>query len=72
MFDIKNDPGKCATGNIWFGLALQNLTLSLLSAGEMNDLINSTNPEHKTKLQEMRKRFLELKMLANSDMNIVL
>jgi hypothetical protein len=40
--------------------------------GEMNDLFNSTNPEHKAKLEDMRKRFLELKMLAHSDMKIVL
>ena len=40
--------------------------------GELNDLFNSTNPEHKAKLEEMRKRFLELKMLAHSDMSIVL
>jgi hypothetical protein len=38
----------------------------------MNDLFSSTNPEHQAKLEEMRKRFLELKMLAHSDMKIVL
>jgi hypothetical protein len=43
-----------------------------MTTGEMNDLINSTNPDHQAKLVEMRKRFLELKMLAHSDMKIVL
>jgi len=38
----------------------------------MNDLRKSTNPEHQAKLLEMRKRFLELKLLAHSDMKIVL
>ncbi|KAL7533400.1 hypothetical protein ACHAXR_005202 [Thalassiosira sp. AJA248-18] len=40
--------------------------------GEMNDLFNSTNPVHQLKLKEMRKRFLELKMMAHSDMSIIL
>lgn len=40
--------------------------------GELNDLFNSTNPVHRAKLEDMRKRFLELKMLAHSDMSIVL
>jgi hypothetical protein len=40
--------------------------------GEINDLVNSTNPEHKKKLNEMRKRFVELKMLAHSDFPIIL
>jgi len=40
--------------------------------GEMNDLFNSTNPLHQQKLREMRKRFVELKMLAHSDLSIIL
>lgn len=40
--------------------------------GEMNDLFNSTNPIHQQKLREMRKRFVELKMMAHSDMSIIL
>ena len=40
--------------------------------GEMNDLFNSTLPEHKEKLAAMRKRFLELKMMANSDLPLIL
>lgn len=40
--------------------------------GEMNDLFNSTNPVHQAKLKEMRKRFVELKMMAHSDLSIVL
>ena len=40
--------------------------------GEMNDLFNSTNPVHQQKLREMRKRFVELKMMAHSDLPIVL
>ncbi|KAL7500646.1 hypothetical protein ACHAWT_009878 [Skeletonema menzelii] len=35
--------------------------------GEMNDLFNSVNPEHKLQLDEMRKRFTELKHLVKSD-----
>ena len=35
--------------------------------GEMNDLFQSINPEHKLKLDEMRKRFTELKKLVKSD-----
>ena len=40
--------------------------------GEMDDLINSTNPSHQQKLTEMRQRFTELKMLAHSDLAIIL
>jgi arylsulfatase len=40
--------------------------------GEMNDLFNSTNPVHQQKLKEMRKRFVELKMMAHSDLAIIL
>ena len=40
--------------------------------GELNDLFNSTNPVHQQKLKEMRKRFIELKMLAYSNMSIIL
>lgn len=40
--------------------------------GEMNDLFNSTNPIHQQKLKEMRKRFIVLKMMAHSDMSIIL
>ena len=40
--------------------------------GELNDLFNSTNPVHQEKLNEMRKRFVELKMMAHSDMSIIL
>jgi arylsulfatase A-like enzyme len=40
--------------------------------GELNDLFNSTNPVHQQKLREMRKRFVELKMMAHSDLSIVL
>jgi len=39
---------------------------------EMNDLYNSTYPFHQQKLKEMRRRFLELKLLAHSDMSIML
>lgn len=39
---------------------------------EMNDLYNSTNPFHQEKLKEMRRRFLELKLLAHSDLSIIL
>ena len=39
---------------------------------EMNDLYNSTDPFHQEKLKEMRRRFLELKLLAHSDMSIIL
>lgn len=35
--------------------------------GEMNDLFNSMDPEHKLQLDEMRKRFTELKQLVKSD-----
>ena len=35
--------------------------------GEMNDLFQSVNQEHKSKLDEMRKRFTELKQLVKSD-----
>ena len=35
--------------------------------GEMNDLFQSTNPEHKAKLNEMRKRFTELKKIVKGD-----
>ena len=40
--------------------------------GELNDLFKSTDPVHKKKLEEMRKRFVELKMMAHSDMSIIL
>ena len=40
--------------------------------GELNDLFNSTNPVHQQKLKEMRKRFIELKMMAYSNMSIIL
>merc|ERR1711957_305612 len=40
--------------------------------GEMNDLFNSTDPVHHQKLMEMRKRFLELKATAYSNLSIVL
>jgi arylsulfatase len=40
--------------------------------GELNDLFNSTNPSHKQKLKEMRKQFVELKMMAHSDLSIEL
>mmetsp|Transcript_33063 Transcript_33063/g.54065 ORF Transcript_33063/g.54065 Transcript_33063/m.54065 type:complete len:210 (-) Transcript_33063:72-701(-) len=40
--------------------------------GEMNDLFKSKNPIHQQKLKEMRKRFVELKMMAHSDMSIIL
>mmetsp|Transcript_18120 Transcript_18120/g.37566 ORF Transcript_18120/g.37566 Transcript_18120/m.37566 type:complete len:585 (+) Transcript_18120:135-1889(+) len=40
--------------------------------GEMNDLRNSNDPEHKEILAAMRKRFVELKMLAHSDLKIIL
>lgn len=40
--------------------------------GEMNDLFNSTNPIHQQKLKEMRQRFVELKMMAHSDLSIIL
>mmetsp|Transcript_10662 Transcript_10662/g.23571 ORF Transcript_10662/g.23571 Transcript_10662/m.23571 type:complete len:577 (+) Transcript_10662:161-1891(+) len=40
--------------------------------GELNDLFNSTSPIHQQKLKEMRKRFVELKMMAHSDMSIIL
>ncbi|KAL9191474.1 hypothetical protein ACHAXT_001180 [Thalassiosira profunda] len=40
--------------------------------GEMNDLFNSTNPVHQRKLKEMRKRFVELKMMAHSDLSVIL
>ena len=40
--------------------------------GEIHDLFNSTNPVHKKKLEEMRKRFKELKTLAYSDSQIIL
>ena len=40
--------------------------------GEMNDLFNSTNPVHQQKLEEMRKRFHELKTLAYSKESIIL
>ena len=35
--------------------------------GELNDLFASTDPEHRMKLDEMRKRFNELKQLVKSD-----
>jgi len=40
--------------------------------GELNDLFNSTNPVHQQKLKEMRKRFVELKKMAHSDLAIIL
>lgn len=40
--------------------------------GELYDLYNSTNPVHQQKLKEMRKRFVELKMMAHSDLPIIL
>ena len=40
--------------------------------GEIHDLFNSTNPVHQKKLEEMRKRFKELKTLAYSDSQIIL
>ncbi len=40
--------------------------------GEMNDLFQSMNPEHKAKLEEMRKRFTELKKIVKSDELITL
>jgi len=40
--------------------------------GELNDLFNSTDPMHQMKLKWMRKRFIELKMLAHSDLSIIL
>jgi arylsulfatase len=40
--------------------------------GELNDLLYSTNPVHQQKLIEMRKRFVELKMMAHSDLKIIL
>jgi len=40
--------------------------------GELNDLITSKNPVHQTKLKEMRKRFVELKMMAHSDLPVIL
>lgn len=40
--------------------------------GELYDLWNSTNPVHQQVLKDMRKRFVELKMLAHSDLSIVL
>lgn len=35
--------------------------------GEINDLFQSEIPEHKAKLEEMRKRFNELKQIVKSD-----
>ena len=35
--------------------------------GELNDLFQSTNPEHKQQLDYMRERFNELKHLVKSD-----
>ena len=40
--------------------------------GEMNDLFNSALPEHKRALVALRKRFVELKMMAHSDLSIIL
>lgn len=40
--------------------------------GELYDLFNSTNPVHQQVLKDMRKRFVELKMLAHSDLSIIL
>mmetsp|Transcript_19392 Transcript_19392/g.40899 ORF Transcript_19392/g.40899 Transcript_19392/m.40899 type:complete len:585 (-) Transcript_19392:230-1984(-) len=40
--------------------------------GELNDLFNSEDPVHQQKLKEMRKRFVELKMMAHSDLSIIL
>ena len=40
--------------------------------GELEDLFNSTNPVHQQKLVDMRKRFVELKMMAHSDLSIIL
>ncbi len=40
--------------------------------GELNDLFNSINPVHQQKLMEMKKRFLELKVMAHSDLKIIL
>ncbi|KAL3811988.1 hypothetical protein ACHAXA_009606 [Cyclostephanos tholiformis] len=40
--------------------------------GEMNDLFNSKNPVHQQKLKEMRRRFNELKMIAHSNLAIIL
>jgi len=40
--------------------------------GELNDLFNSKDPLHQEKLLEMRKRFIELKMMAHSDLSIIL
>jgi arylsulfatase len=40
--------------------------------GELNDISKSTSPAHQLKLKEMRKRFVELKMMAHSDLKIIL
>jgi hypothetical protein len=40
--------------------------------GEMNDLSNSTNPVHQKKLNEMRRQYVELKMMAHSNLTLIL
>jgi hypothetical protein len=40
--------------------------------GEMNDLLNSTNPKHQEKLTEMKLRFHQLKQLVKSDESVTL
>jgi arylsulfatase A-like enzyme len=40
--------------------------------GEMNDLVNSTDPSIQQKLKDMRKRFNELKSLVHSNASIIL
>ena len=40
--------------------------------GELNDISKSTHLAHQQKLKEMRKRFVELKMMSHSDLKIIL
>ena len=40
--------------------------------GKVNHLFNSENPVHQQKLKEMRRRFNELKMMAHSNLTIIL
>jgi len=55
----------------WPDFKYEQLFDMMNDPGEMNDLINSTNPLHQQKLREMRQRFVELKMLVHGDLSII-